>query len=119
MFETASIPSDWAARCNEMDEIWVPTAFHVESFAAAGVVRSKLVVMPEPVDVGRFDPSSVRPDSDLSSFPIRPITGSAAGLGTRFKFLSIFKWESRKGWDVLLAAFVAAFSADDNVALVQ
>ncbi|KAA6420545.1 MAG: hypothetical protein FRX49_09706 [Trebouxia sp. A1-2] len=32
-------------------------------------------------------------------------------------FLSIFKWELRKGWDVLLAAYLGQFTAADNVAL--
>ena len=35
----------------------------------------------------------------------------------RFKFLSVFKWETRKGWDVLLRAFLAEFSPDDGAAL--
>ena len=39
MFETDSIPADWVARCNGLDEVWVPTSFHVDTFAAAGVLR--------------------------------------------------------------------------------
>lgn len=31
--------------------------------------------------------------------------------------MQIFKWELRKGWDVLLAAFLSQFTAADNVAL--
>ena len=31
--------------------------------------------------------------------------------------LQIFKWELRKGWDVLLAAFLSQFTAEDKVAL--
>ena len=34
-----------------------------------------------------------------------------------FVFLSIFKWEYRKGWDVLLTAFWTAFSREDRVLL--
>ena len=32
-----------------------------------------------------------------------------------FKFFSVFKWEFRKGWDVLATAFARAFSPADNV----
>ena len=32
-----------------------------------------------------------------------------------FKFVSVFKWEFRKGWDVLVSAFARAFSTKDNV----
>jgi len=35
----------------------------------------------------------------------------------RFVFLSIFKWEYRKGWDVLLNAYWNAFTVEDNVVL--
>jgi hypothetical protein len=33
-------------------------------------------------------------------------------------FLSIFKWEHRKGWDVLLRAFLTEFNAREPVDLV-
>ena len=36
MFETDGLPHDMAERCNNMDEIWVPTEFNVHSFVAAG-----------------------------------------------------------------------------------
>jgi len=35
----------------------------------------------------------------------------------KFKFLSIFKWEDRKGWDILLRAFMEEFSSEDDVSL--
>lgn len=34
-----------------------------------------------------------------------------------FKFLAVFKWELRKGWDVLLRAFTKAFTTTDKVSL--
>ena len=44
MFETDSIPLDWAARCEKMDAIWVPTRFHQDAFQRAGVSADKLFV---------------------------------------------------------------------------
>lgn len=35
----------------------------------------------------------------------------------RFEFLSVFKWERRKGYDILLDAYWSAFSPDDGVVL--
>ena len=32
-------------------------------------------------------------------------------------YLSVFKWETRKGWDLLLSAFFAEFGEDDDVSL--
>lgn len=38
-------------------------------------------------------------------------------LPAPFQFLSIFKWEHRKGWDVLLKAYWTTFQASDDVVL--
>ena len=103
MFETDRIPPDWVAACNRMDEVWVPSQFNVETFANSGVERSKLVVMPGAVDSEFFDPAR---------HTVYPLPNRA-----RFNFLSIFEWSSRKGWDVLLAAYLREFSADDDVCL--
>lgn len=103
MFETDRIARDWVAACNRMDEVWVPSKFNVETFATSGVERSKLVVMPGAVDSEFFDPAR------HSAYPL---PGKA-----RFNFLSIFEWSSRKGWDVLLAAYLREFSAEDDVCL--
>ncbi|HKB14505.1 MAG TPA: hypothetical protein VKF62_00485, partial [Planctomycetota bacterium] len=31
-FDTDRLPPVWAARCNRMDEVWVPSTFNVETF---------------------------------------------------------------------------------------
>ncbi|KIZ05359.1 hypothetical protein MNEG_2592 [Monoraphidium neglectum] len=51
MFETASLPEHLAAHVAAMDEVWVPTEFNRESFASAGVDKSKIFLVPE---VGRM-----------------------------------------------------------------
>lgn len=103
MFETDTIPAGWAQACNRMDEIWVPSQFNVETFVAAGVERDKLVVIPGAADEHFFDPKKHQP----LTLPNR----------AKFNFLSIFEWSSRKGWDVLLAAYAREFSASDDVCL--
>lgn len=105
MFETDRFPADWLPVLNGADELWVPTHFHKRTFAAHGVDESKLVVIPEGVDVRRYDPAAVYPYE---------LPGYRAG---DYKFLSVFKWEERKGWRTLLEAFVREFTAHDNVAL--
>ena len=55
MFETDRIPADWVARCNSLDEIWVPTEHNREAFAAAGVDPGRLAVVPEPFELDRLD----------------------------------------------------------------
>ena len=109
MFETDRIPEKWVPRLNKMDEIWVPTAFHVASFAYSGVVREKLFVVPEAVDSIMFTPAGDR-------YALPPPT--APHCSDEFTFLSVFKWERRKGWDVLLKAFFNEFLHDECVRLV-
>ena len=114
MYETDSLPADWVTRCNAMDEVWVPTAFARDAFAAAGVAASKLVVLGEPIDTAFFDPALYKPlPLKINSRPRQSITP----LSHPFRFLSVFKWEARKGWDVLLRAYFEEFTADEPVSL--
>ncbi|TMA78579.1 MAG: glycosyltransferase [Deltaproteobacteria bacterium] len=104
MFETAGVPAGWATAANAMDEIWVPSTFNQRTFAASGIFADKLHVLPLGVDARRFDPARVAPLA---------IDGRKG-----FTFLSVFQWTRRKGWDVLLRAYLDAFRADDDVTLV-
>jgi glycosyltransferase involved in cell wall biosynthesis/tetratricopeptide (TPR) repeat protein len=103
MFETDRLPPEWVAACNAMDEIWVPTQFNVETFARSGVKENKLFVVPSPLDSPAYDPN-------LPPLVIPDRRG--------FNFLSVFDWSLRKGWDVLLRAYVEEFSPDEDVALL-
>ncbi|KAH8091258.1 glycosyl transferase [Aureococcus anophagefferens] len=101
MFETDRLPDGWPERLNAVDE--VPTEFHREIFEAAGV--RNLQVVGEPVDTLRFSPSDDR-------YALPGVADDA------FVVVSVFKWEKRKGWDVLLRAWADAFSRGDGAVLV-
>ncbi len=103
-FETDSIPAPWVESCNLMDEIWVPSHFNIETFSRAGVQREKLHVIPH-----GFDPSHYQSES---TEPLQ--IGEKKG----FDFLSIFEWTYRKGWDVLIKAYIEEFKADEDVRLI-
>jgi glycosyltransferase involved in cell wall biosynthesis len=103
MFETDRLPSDWVARCNGVHELWVPSRFNVETFSRAGVEPSKLRIVPEGVDGQRFRPG----------VPPLPWQDDRS-----FHFLSIFDWQFRKGWDLLLRAYLTEFHRHEDVALV-
>ncbi|MFE2614681.1 glycosyltransferase [Micromonospora chalcea] len=103
MFETDSLPSAWVACANTVDEVWVPSTFNYGTFLAAGVSEDKLRVIPQTVDVNRWTPDGER--------------SYLAPLET-FVFLSIFRWQHRKGWDVLIRAFIEEFTGVDDVALL-
>ena len=103
MFETDRLPEGWADACNQMDAIWVPSRFNVETFAGAGVQREKLRVVPGAIDLAPYNPNCA---------PLQ-IEGARG-----FNFLAVFDWTLRKGWDVLIRAFVEEFRADDDAALI-
>ncbi|XP_057472238.1 uncharacterized protein LOC130760790 [Actinidia eriantha] len=118
MFETNRLNPEHVRRCNQMDSIWVPTEFHVSTFVQSGVDSSKVVKIVQPVDVKFFEPVKYTP-LDLASLGSL-VLGSNSGNSNsnkKFVFLSIFKWEYRKGWDVLLKAYLKEFSEGDGVAL--
>ncbi|KAJ0406838.1 hypothetical protein P43SY_008860 [Pythium insidiosum] len=112
MFETDRVPKGWSDRMNKMDEIWVPTRFQEKIFRDGGVSAERLRVLPEAVDVDFFDPARVETPYDLA----KEITGRTITPTTTI-FLSIFKWEERKAWRVLLKAYFQAFTKDDDVVL--
>ena len=107
MFETNSIPADWPKELEKFQEIWVPTQFHVETYRKAGVPSEKIFKIPEAVDTEYFDPDA----ANVTPFPLPNYRYGD------FVFLSIFKWEVRKGWDILLTSFLKAFTKKDRVCL--
>jgi glycosyltransferase involved in cell wall biosynthesis len=103
MFETDRIPDGWLELCQSMDEIWVPCQFNMETFAGAGVDLKRLRVVHPGVDTRLFRPGAA------------PL---AIPMSRAFNFLSVFDWHERKGYDVLLRAFLTEFRADEDVALI-
>jgi len=103
MFETNRIPEEWVAKCNEMDEIWVPTDFNIETFAASGVNSKKLIKIPGPHDFSGYS-------LDVPPLPIEGKKG--------FSFLSTFDWNLRKGWDILIKGYIEEFKETEDVTLV-
>lgn len=100
MLEVNGLPADWVVACNQMDEVWTPSHWGVETFAAAGVIRP-LYAMPLGYDPTQFHPR----------VPVHR-------LDSRFTFLSIFEWGERKAPEILLRAYVSAFQNHDDVILI-
>lgn len=115
MFETDRVNAEHVRRCNAMDMVWVPTEFHVDSFVKSGVDPSKVVKVVQAVDTEFFDPVIYDP-SDISLLG-KLVLGNGLNMKKEFVFLSVFKWEYRKGWDVLLQSYLKEFSSLDNVCL--
>jgi glycosyltransferase involved in cell wall biosynthesis len=92
-----------------VDEVWVPSKWHLHIFKqileSFGIYHHSIVVIPEVVDIQLFDPNLYN-------------TSCYYNENDMFKFLSIFKWEYRKGWDLLLSAYWNAFKVSDKVELI-
>ena len=102
----------WKAAIAEIDEVWVPTAWNKEVWVKDGVPAEKISVVGEGVDSdGQFNPHKITQlDARRRTIPI--------SIRDNYLFLSVFKFEKRKGWEELVTAFVAEFGCDEAVSLV-
>lgn len=102
MFETDRVSPKHAKRCNKMDDVWVPTEFHVSTFIESGVDPSKMVKIVQPIDVKFFNPVEHEP---LNLASIGKLVTGKKTRNSKFVFLSIFKWEYRKAKAGLLQQY--------------
>ncbi|XRB05918.1 glycosyl transferase [Pycnococcus provasolii] len=132
MYETDTVPSHWpAAAAAHVDEIWTPTEHARRAFAIANVTTrrgsTKAHIVPELIDARLFAPDavvsamSVSDDAniavDVESGDVWTDPLSTHAFGTELRLLSVFKWEVRKGWDVLLRSYYDAFFAESRGAV--
>lgn len=103
MIETSEkVHKDYSGKIKLMDEIWVASEYGKKILENSGVNNS--LVMPLGVDIGRYKPNCGTMNLGKS---IRD-----------FKFVSVFRWSYRKGFDILLRAYLEEFSNNDNVSLL-
>jgi hypothetical protein len=101
MFEFNNLPSitgkyNWYNYCINMDEIWTPSNYNCKMFKNNGITNS--YIMPVGIDTDKFKISKKNNE--------------------KVTFLSIGEFNYRKGWDILLSAFIDEFNGDDNVKLI-
>ncbi|MDD9269968.1 glycosyltransferase [Paenibacillus sp. GCM10023248] len=101
-FETDRIPDDWVPELNKFNEVWVQSTFNLDTFAKSGV-DVPLRLIPNFFDTNAYD------------LDVKPL---AMPVAKSFLFLAVFDLQQRKGYDILLEAFLNEFSQKDNVALV-
>ena len=102
-WEFGSLPRDWQAGLrDDVDEVWVPSAFTREMYLEAGVEADRVHVVPNGVDLGTLTPDGPRAELPDAALRLLFVGGTI----------------SRKGADVLLSAFDEAFAGRDDVLLV-
>lgn len=103
MMETSdTLHQDYVDKMNLFDEIWVPTNYGAKLFKNNGV-RPDVKIMPLGVDTLRYN-------QDCKPYDFKDELNE-------FVFISVFKWGYRKGYDILLKAYLDEFSSKDNVSL--
>jgi glycosyltransferase involved in cell wall biosynthesis len=124
MYEFGAIPSEWVPLLNSAqryDEIWVPAEAVKAAFVGSGVRAGKILVIPEPIDTQRYSPDGRALQLPHALSGLRHATSNtdtnADKLNNNFKFLSIFKFEPRKGWDAMMKAYLSTYTAQDPVSL--
>lgn len=107
------LPPDAVLRCESFDQIWVPSEWHRDLFSSSGVERGRLKVLTEAVDVHFWLPG--RGDKSCNSALLRAFRASRKEK--RFIFLSVFKWEERKNWPLLVQSFLEEFGGAEEIGL--
>ena len=102
-FEFSSIPIKMAEIFSQADEVWTPSNFCRQAFVNSGVDPNKVQIIPNGINPEIFSPEGV-----VYNLPTKK----------RFKFLFVGGATYRKGFDILLMAFIKAFKKNDNVCLV-
>ncbi|CBZ29242.1 mannosyltransferase-like protein [Leishmania mexicana MHOM/GT/2001/U1103] len=115
MSELSNIHQKWIVPMRtRADEIWTTADFFATIYRRNGVSPDKIRVVPEAVDVYEYDPANYARQpamgrcASTSWCDNRPSLTEEERL-QRYVFFSSFKWEDRKGWDVLLKAYWDAF----------
>ncbi|MGH7716548.1 MAG: glycosyltransferase, partial [Vulcanimicrobiaceae bacterium] len=103
-WEFGSLPKSWAEGTKAVaDEVWCYSTYIADMYVRAGVSRDRVHVVPLGYDPAIFKPGPA------------PLS---ATLRDRIAFLYVGDTIARKGVDVAVNAYLAAFTARDNVVLI-
>ncbi len=103
-WETSKIPDTWIGKANQMNGLFVSSEQNKEVFRQSGVNVPIYKIRPS-LSHATLNPPNIQLPSYMHHQP-------------SFKFLSIFEWIERKGYDLLLKAYFEEFSAHEDVVLI-
>ena len=113
MFETDRLPKNWGDKLNIMNEIWVPTKFSYNIFEKYGNLsnfennKTKLSILEQSVNTTFYSKNlKLRFNRIVKLLQLENISSLN---NETFVFLSVFKWEERKGWKYLLQSYISEF----------
>lgn len=106
-FETNIMPPNWSQQMNQHAHLILPSStFSKEIFLENGVKESLMEVLPH-----GFHPEIYNPNIQAATIKGVP--------DDKFKFLTVAISHWRKGYDLLLRAYVEEFKGDDSVVLIM
>lgn len=100
--ESYSIPKQFIECCHLYNEIWTISDWSTEILKKE--INKPIYTVTTGVDLDLYTEKG-------TSFDLKPNVKD-------FVFISVFGWNYRKGYDVLLKSYFDEFSADDNVSLL-
>lgn len=107
VWETTRLPASWVPIINSFDQVWCATEWQLDVYAASGVDKTKLVVVPFVLDPSLYDLNG----------PLLPEVDALRRQG-RHVFGSMFQWTERKAPQALLGAYLSTFRSGEPVSLV-
>ncbi|GBC92133.1 SPBc2 prophage-derived glycosyltransferase SunS [bacterium HR15] len=114
-WEFGAAPREWVEQIRARNaQLWTPSRFVYETFLKSGVPGSQLRLVPNGVNPDQFRPDL--PPLKLDTLGITNVPRES--FSERYKFLFVGGSVRRKGIDVLLQAYRAAFKPGDEVLLI-
>lgn len=104
IWETSKLPDAWIDPLKKADRLWVPCRWARDMLVENGFPIDQIDIVPLGADVSVFNPD-VRPEPEVAALP-------------GFKFVTVGRWQYRKGTAGLLRAFDAEFGGQESVRLV-
>ena len=103
-WEYGRLPESWIEpMATLVDEIWVPSRHVLKTCISSGVPADRVQVVPNGVNIDQFQPQAPKGRIETSK---------------KFRFLFVGGGLWRKGVDILLDAYRAAFTCRDDVVLI-
>lgn len=107
-WETDRLPRYWARDIKQVNELWVPCNL-VKDACMRARFPGPIKVIPTPCSEWTEEDKIHIPSSFSNDFVLNEEV---------YKFYSVFQWQNRKGFDILLNAYYKAFNNEDRVLLI-
>lgn len=107
-WEADRLPRSWNSGIKQLNELWVPCEL-VKNACLKAHFTGPIKIIPTPCEDWSESESLYLPSAFSNDYVLN---------NQVYKFYSIFQWQNRKGFDILLNAYYKAFNKNDNVILI-